>query len=166
MVAFAGEFEAGISSNGQTREHALLAYTLGVKQLVVGLNKQDDKNVNWSQERYDEISKNMQGYLKKIGYNPEKVPIVPLSGWTGENLIEPVGADHPLKKWYKGPSLLEALDNMDPPKRPTEKPLRLPLLSESAVRPRGILGKLMDDTPDMMMRVSGPFHFWVGGVVG
>ena len=127
LVAVAGEFEAGISSNGQTREHALLAYTLGVKQLVVGLNKQDDKNVNWSQERYDEISKNMQGYLKKIGYNPEKVPIVPLSGWTGENLIEPVGADHPLKKWYKGPSLLEALDNMDPPKRPTEKPLRLPL---------------------------------------
>jgi len=55
-----GEFEAGISSNGQTREHALLAYTLGVKQIVVGLNKQDDKNVNWSQERYDEITKNIK----------------------------------------------------------------------------------------------------------
>jgi len=122
-----GEFEAGISSNGQTREHALLAYTLGVKQLIVGLNKQDDKNVNWSKERYDEITKNMQGYLKKIGYNPEKVPMVPLSGWTGENLIEPVGGDHPLKKWYTGGSLLQALDNMDPPKRPTDKPLRLPL---------------------------------------
>jgi len=88
---------------------------------------QDDKNVNWSKDRYDEISKNMQGYLKKIGYNPEKVPIVPLSGWTGENLIEPVGADHPLKKWYTGGSLLQALDNMEPPKRPTDKPLRLPL---------------------------------------
>jgi elongation factor 1-alpha len=87
----------------------------------------DDKNVNWSKDRYDEISKNMQGYLKKIGYNPEKVPIIPLSGWTGENLIEPVGADHPLKKWYTGGSLLQALDNMEPPKRPTDKPLRLPL---------------------------------------
>jgi translation elongation factor EF-1alpha len=53
--------------------------------------------------------------------------MVPLSGWTGENLIDPVGDDHPLKKWYKGPSLLQALDAMDPPKRPTEKPLRLPL---------------------------------------
>ena len=89
--------------------------------------EQDDKNVNWSQERYDEICKNMQGYLKKIGYNPEKVPMVPLSGWTGENLIESVPEGHVLKKWYKGPSLLQALDNMEPPKRPTDKPLRLPL---------------------------------------
>jgi len=122
-----GEFEAGISTNGQTREHALLAYTLGVKQLIVGLNKQDDKNVNWSKDRYEEITKNMAGYLKKIGYNPEKVPMIPLSGWTGENLIEPVADGHELKKWYKGGSLLNALDNMEPPKRPTDKALRLPL---------------------------------------
>ena len=69
----------------------------------------------------------ISGYLKKIGYNPDKVPMIPLSGWTGENLIEPVPDGHELKKWYKGPSLLQALDEMEPPKRPTEKPLRLPL---------------------------------------
>lgn len=57
----------------ETKEHALLAYTLGVKQLIVGVNKMDDKNVEWSKDRYDEISKEMNGYLKKIGYNPEKV---------------------------------------------------------------------------------------------
>jgi len=122
-----GEFEAGISSNGQTREHALLAYTLGVRQLIVGLNKMDDKNVAWNKDRYEEIAKEMKGYLKKIGYNPEKVPMVPISGWTGDNLFEAVGDGHPLKKWYSGPCLLDALDNMEPPKRPTDKPLRLPL---------------------------------------
>ena len=53
--------------------------------------------------------------------------MIPLSGWTGENLIDPVEDGHVLKKWYKGGSLLQALDNMDPPKRPTDKPLRLPL---------------------------------------
>mmetsp|Transcript_18996 Transcript_18996/g.46672 ORF Transcript_18996/g.46672 Transcript_18996/m.46672 type:complete len:497 (-) Transcript_18996:92-1582(-) len=122
-----GEFEAGISSNGQTKEHALLAYTLGVKQLIVGVNKMDDKNVEWSKDRYEEIAKEMNGYLKKIGYNPEKVPKVPLSGWTGDNLFENPPGDHPLMKWYKGPSLLAALDDMEAPKRPTDKPLRLPL---------------------------------------
>ncbi|KAF6001567.1 hypothetical protein CCYA_CCYA13G3477 [Cyanidiococcus yangmingshanensis] len=122
-----GEFEAGISSNGQTREHALLAYTLGVKQMIVAVNKMDDKNVNWSQSRYDEITKELNLYLKKVGYNPDKVPKVPISGWTGDNLFERVPADHPLAKWYKGPALLEALDAIDPPKRPTDKPLRLPL---------------------------------------
>ena len=122
-----GEFEAGISANGQTREHALLAFTLGVRQMIVAVNKMDDKNVNWAQSRYDEISKELNLYLKKVGYNPDKVPKIPVSGWTGDNLFERVPADHALGKWYKGPCLLEALDAIEAPKRPTDKPLRLPL---------------------------------------
>jgi len=82
-----GEFEAGISKNGQTREHALLAYTLGVKQLVVAVNKMDDKSVNWSQDRYEEIKKEVGQYIKKIGYNPDKVNFVPISGWNGDNML-------------------------------------------------------------------------------
>ena len=65
-----GEFEAGISENGQTREHALLAYTLGVKQMIVLINKMDDKSTNWSQARYDEIQKELSSYLAKVGYKP------------------------------------------------------------------------------------------------
>lgn len=122
-----GEFEAGISQNGQTREHALLAFTLGVKQMIVACNKMDDKNVSWSQSRYEEIQKELDLYLKKVGYNPAKVPKIPSSGWTGDNLFERVAADHPLGKWYKGPCLLEALDAIEAPKRPLDKPLRLPL---------------------------------------
>jgi elongation factor 1-alpha len=118
-----GEFEAGISKNGQTREHALLAYTLGVKQMIVCVNKMDDKSVNWGQARYEEIKKEVSSYIKKIGYNPDKVPFVPISGWHGDNMLER-STNLP---WYKGPTLLEALDTIEPPKRPIDKPLRIPL---------------------------------------
>jgi len=118
-----GGFEAGISIEGQTKEHILLAYTLGVRQLVVCVNKMDDKLVNWSETRFNEIQKEVGQYLKKVGYNPDKIPFIPLSGWTGDNLIEK--SDN--LKWYKGPTLLEAFDNLIPPKRPFDKPLRVPL---------------------------------------
>jgi elongation factor 1-alpha len=123
IAAGQGEFEAGISKDGQTREHALLAFTMGVKQMVVAINKMDDKSVNWDQKRYEEIKKEVSDYLKKIGYNPDKVPFIPISGWFGDNMIEK--SDN--MKWYNGQTLLEALDVLEPPKRPKDKPLRLPL---------------------------------------
>jgi elongation factor 1-alpha len=118
-----GEFEAGIAKSGQTREHALLAFTLGVKQMIVAINKMDDKSVNWGKDRYDEIVKETSSFVKKIGYNPEKIPFVPISGWNGDNMLEK-STNLP---WYKGPTLLEALDAVQEPKRPTDKPLRIPL---------------------------------------
>ena len=118
-----GGFEAGISKDGQTREHALLAYTLGVKQMIVACNKMDDKTVTYAKARYEEVQKEVSAYLKKVGYNPDKVPFVPISGWVGDNMID--RSDN--LPWYKGPTLIEALDNLEPPKRPMDKPLRLPL---------------------------------------
>merc|ERR1711974_622 len=118
-----GEFEAGIDKNGQTREHALLAYTLGVKQMLVAVNKMDDKSVKFSQKRYDEIVGELKKYLKRVGYNPKNVPFIPISGWTGDNMLEA----SPNMKWYKGPCLIDALDSIEPPVRPIEKPLRIPL---------------------------------------
>jgi len=123
VAAGQGEFEAGISKTGQTREHALLAYTLGVKQLIVLVNKMDDKSVNWAESRYTEIKTEVSGFIKKIGYDPEKVSFVPISGWHGDNMIDRSAN----LTWYKGPTLLESLDNLIPPKRPVDKPLRLPL---------------------------------------
>ena len=127
-----GEFEAGISKDGQTREHALLAFTLGVKQLIVALNKMD--TTKWSEDRYNEIVKEVSSFIKKVGYNPKTVPFVPISGFNGDNMID-VSPNCP---WYKGwekegktkitgKTLLEAIDAIEPPTRPTEKPLRLPL---------------------------------------
>jgi len=118
-----GGFEAGISKDGQTREHALLAFTLGVKQMIVACNKMDDKTVKYDEARYKEIKSEVSAYLKKVGYKPMKIPFIPISGWEGDNMID----KSTNMSWYKGPYLLEALDNVNPPKRPTEKPLRLPL---------------------------------------
>jgi len=91
--------------------------------MIVVINKMDEKTVNWSEDRFNEIQKEMQEYLKKVGYNPEKVPFLPISGWHGDNMMEKSAN----LKLFKGPTLLEALDAIIPPKRPTEKPLRLPL---------------------------------------
>lgn len=84
-----GEFEAGISKNGQTREHALLAFTLGVKQLIVGVNKIDSTEPPYSEKRFEEIKKEVGAYVKKVGYNPKAVAFVPISGWHGDNMMEP-----------------------------------------------------------------------------
>lgn len=105
VAAGVGEFEAGISKNGQTREHALLAYTLGVKQLIVGVNKMDSTEPPYSQKRYEEIVKEVSTYIKKIGYNPDTVAFVPISGWNGDNMLEPssnVGLTFVyIKKWLQ-----------------------------------------------------------------
>merc|ERR1712130_187272 len=69
------------------------------------------------------IKDELTTYLKKVGYNPAKIEFIPISGWVGDNMIE--HSDN--MPWYKGPFLLEALDNLNPPNRPSDKALRLPL---------------------------------------
>lgn len=86
VSANTGEFEAGISTNGQTREHALLAYTLGVKQMIVAVNKMD--MAAYGECRFEEIKKELEGYIKKVGYNPKKVLFIPISGFQGDNMTE------------------------------------------------------------------------------
>jgi len=116
-----GGFEGGWASEGQTKEHALLAFTLGVNQMIVALNKMD--SCQYSESRYNDIKEEVSGYLKKVGYKPAKMSFVPISGWVGDNMID----KSTNMAWYKGPFLLEALDLVTPPERPTSKPLRLPL---------------------------------------
>merc|ERR1712018_872893 len=134
VAAGTGEFEAGISKNGQTREHALLAYTLGVKQMIIGVNKMDNTEPPYSKDRFEEIKKEVTTYIKKIGYNPVTVPFVPISGFQGDNMIEKsdkmswfAGWKVEKPKAASGTTLLEDLDSIIPPQRPTDKPLRLPL---------------------------------------
>jgi len=118
-----GEFEAGIGRGGQTREHAFLAFTLGINQMVVAINKMDDASVNWSQERFEEVKNEIARMLSMAGFKVEKIPFVPTSGWLGDNLIK-LSEKMP---WYKGPTLYEALDVFQVPTKPIEKPLRLPV---------------------------------------
>jgi elongation factor 1-alpha len=118
-----GEFEAGIDEQGQTREHALLAFTLGVKQLIVIVNKMDSESVKYSEERFNEIKEAVTQFLKRIGWKTENIPFIPISGWTGDNMLE----SSPNMPWYKGKCLIEQLDAIQEPERPSDKPLRVPL---------------------------------------
>jgi elongation factor 1-alpha len=118
-----GEFEAGIGPGGQTREHAFLAFTLGVRQVIVAVNKMDDITVNWNKERYEEIKNEVTRMLKMVGFKVDKVHFVPTSGWTGDNLIKKSDK----MPWYTGPTLMEALDLLEVPPKPTDKPLRVPV---------------------------------------
>eukprot|EP01111_Echinosteliopsis_oligospora_P019544 TRINITY_DN9503_c0_g1_i1.p1 TRINITY_DN9503_c0_g1~~TRINITY_DN9503_c0_g1_i1.p1 ORF type:complete len:436 (+),score=96.52 TRINITY_DN9503_c0_g1_i1:51-1358(+) len=121
VAAAEGEFEVGIAKGGQTREHALLAFTLGIKQMIVVINKMDDKSVQWNQKRYDTIVTEVSAFLKKVGYNPWKILFIPISGWHGDNLT-----DRSLHSpWYKGPTLIEAFDNVATPQRVIDRPLRI-----------------------------------------
>merc|ERR1711959_744873 len=86
-------------------------------------NKMDDKSVNYQEGRFREIEKEVRTIVKKYGYNPDKVNFVPISGWHGDNMVDRTDK----MPWYKGPTLLEALDDIKPPKRPMDKPLRVPL---------------------------------------
>jgi elongation factor 1-alpha len=103
--------------------------------MIVGVNKMDTTDPPFSQARFEEIQKEVSAYIKKIGFNPTAVPFVPISGWNGDNMLEPSSNMTWWKGWniekkgnkISGKTLLEALDAMDPPQRPTNKPLRLPL---------------------------------------
>lgn len=138
-----GGFEAAIAKadpkagveEGQTRQHARLLYLLGVEQIVVGVNKMD--SCNWSEERFNEIKAEFVKMLQLVGYKPKKVPFIPYSGFSGDNLVD----RSEKAPWYKGweaninpkekihgYTIYDALNNFfKPPKRHPEAPLRLPI---------------------------------------
>ncbi len=124
-----GEFEAGMSPEGQTREHAILAKTMGINQLIVAVNKMDATDPPWSQKRYEQIKTILGKFLKSLGYDISKIPFIPVSAWTGDNLIE----RSPNMPWYDGPTLVEALDMLEPPPKPVDKPLRIPIQDVYAI---------------------------------
>lgn len=117
-----GEFETGFEAGGQTREHILLIRSLGVSQLLVAVNKMD--NVKWSEERFHVIQSKLTAFLRTVGYIENDVTFVPCSGLSGENLTS-LPESHALKKWYKGSTLMDVIDNFQPPERSVNKPLRM-----------------------------------------
>lgn len=99
-----GEFEAGFEKDGQTREHAQLAKSLGVQKLVIIVNKMDD--CKWSKDRFDQIQTGLKPFLHATGYTDNDLIWVPIAGLTGDNIQEK--SDN--GKWYTGPTLIEILD--------------------------------------------------------
>lgn len=123
-----GEFEAGFDRNGQTREHAIIAKTLGVKKMIVVVNKMDEQTVMWNEDRFKEIKQKLSQFLKSKGYSSKDVAWIPISGISGANLKDRVKPEE--CSWYKGPSLLECLDSLPAMSKNIMAPLRMPVLDK------------------------------------
>ncbi|KAI4545429.1 eukaryotic peptide chain release factor GTP-binding subunit ERF3B [Budorcas taxicolor] len=134
-----GEFETGFEKGGQTREHAMLAKTAGVKYLIVLINKMDDPTVNWSIERYEECKEKLVPFLKKVGFSPKKdIHFMPCSGLTGANIKE----QSDFCPWYTGLPFIPYLDNMPNFNRSIDGPIRLPIVDKYKDMGTVVLGKL------------------------
>ncbi|KAJ3065749.1 translation termination factor GTPase eRF3, partial [Quaeritorhiza haematococci] len=140
-----GEFETGFERGGQTREHAMLAKTAGVRRLIVVVNKMDDPTVGWAKERYDECVTKILPFLKQVGYNPKTdLDIMPVSGFTGANLKDRI--DSKVCPWYSGPSLLELLDDIKLTDRKYDAPLMMPIADKFKDMGTVITGKIESGT--------------------
>lgn len=137
-----GEFETGFERGGQTREHAMLAKTSGVKHMVVLINKMDDSTVNWDESRYNECKDKLLPYLKKCGFKPEELYFMPCSGYTGTFLTKDRIPDESMCSWYRGPSFLEYIDSLPPQPRSDEGPFRLPVVDKYKDMGTVVLGKV------------------------
>ncbi|MFC2153948.1 translation elongation factor EF-1 subunit alpha [Candidatus Altiarchaeota archaeon] len=105
----------------QTKEHAFLAKTLGVNQLLIVINKMDA--IKYDEARFNEVKEQVSNLLKTIGYKPEDIPFIPLSAYEGDNITKK--SDN--TPWYKGDPFVTLIDGFKPPDKPTDKPLRLPV---------------------------------------
>jgi len=121
LSAKEGETDSAVAPGGQAREHAFLLKTLGVSQIILAINKMDDSK--FSEDAYKIAKEKGEKLVKSVGYKIENVPAIPVSGWTGENLVKK-SENMP---WYKGKTLLEAFDDFTVPEKPVGKPLRLPI---------------------------------------
>ncbi|MFB6241585.1 MAG: translation elongation factor EF-1 subunit alpha [Candidatus Nanosalina sp.] len=128
MITGASQADAGVlvvaADDGiqpQTKEHAYLSKTLGIDQLVVAVNKMD--LVDYGEDDFNEIKDDVSEMLQGVGFDPSNIPFVPVSSFEGEGVAET--SDE--MGWYDGPSLLDALDNLEEPEKPEELPLRAPI---------------------------------------
>jgi len=136
-----GEFETGFEKGGQTREHATLVKTAGVKKLLVLVNKMDEPTVKWDKSRYDEIVEKVGPFLRQCGFNLKSdVYFMPVSGFTGANLKDPMTKD--VCPWYDGPSLLQFLDNMPSIDRRLNGPFLMPISGKFREMGTVITGKI------------------------
>ncbi len=105
----------------QTKEHMFLSMTLGIKQIIIAVNKMDMEN--YSEERFNEVKEEVSVLLKSIGRDPATVPFIPISAFEGDNIKE--NSDN--MTWYKGDALIPALDKLTAPEKPIDLPLRVPI---------------------------------------
>lgn len=109
--------------NAQTKEHAYLAKVLGVQQIIVAVNKMDISGVDYKEARYNQVKAEVETLLKTVGYKTDQIPFVAMASFKGDNVSKKTAT----MPWYKGPTLLEAMNALKIPEKPTKLPLRLPI---------------------------------------
>lgn len=135
-----GEFEAGFEKGGQTREHAMLAKTLGIKKIVIVINKMDEATVKWNKTRYEQIVVKLAEYFKNLGYRSDDLVFLPISAITGANVIEPLKPE--VCSWFKGKSLIQVLDSIEIEGRNPRGPVRMPIMDKYFDRGICLVGKV------------------------
>jgi elongation factor 1-alpha len=128
MITGASQADAGVlvvdCVNGvqaQTKEHVFLARTLGVNQMIIAVNKMD--MAGYDQAKFEKVKTEVIALLKSVGYKPDEIPFVPLASLVGENVVKKTEK----MAWYKGKTLLETLDDLKLPEKPTNLPMRMPI---------------------------------------
>ena len=109
--------------NAQTKEHVFLARTLGVGQLIVAVNKMDISGVDYKEERFNKVKEEVTALIKSVGYKPDAVQFIAIASLKGDNIVK----KSENMSWYSGATLLEAINNLNPPEKPTDLPLRMPI---------------------------------------
>jgi elongation factor 1-alpha len=121
LSAKEGETDTAVAPGGQAREHAFLLKTLGVNQIIIAINKMDVSN--YSEDAFKAAKEKGEKLVKSVGYKIDSVPVVPVSGWKGDNLVK----KSENMKWWTGKTLLETFDEFKMPEKPIGKPLRVPI---------------------------------------
>lgn len=128
MITGASQADAGVlvvaandGINSQTKEHVFLSRTLGVKQLIIAINKMDLQD--WSEDRFNAVKAEVSTLLKSVGYNPETIPFVPIASLKGDNVFE----KSTNMSWYTGKTIFECMNDLEVPEKPTTLPLRMPI---------------------------------------
>ncbi|VVT56983.1 uncharacterized protein SAPINGB_P005470 [Magnusiomyces paraingens] len=125
-------FESGFFSDGQTREHAIVARSLGIEQIVVAVNKLDA--MDWSEARFQAIEEQLGAFLQRVGFQSENTTFVPCSGLSGVNVTgKKQKLPEELSSWYKGLSVLEALEAQELPERDYAAPFRMRVIDVEAM---------------------------------
>jgi elongation factor 1-alpha len=109
--------------NAQTREHVYLSKTMGIGQLIVAINKMDISGVEWAESRFNEVKDEVSTLIASVGFKPAETKFIPIASLVGDN----VAKKSENMPWYTGQTILEAMDDIVPPEKPTDLPLRLPI---------------------------------------
>ena len=158
MITGASQADAGVlvvaADDGvmpQTKEHVFLSKTLGINQLIVAINKIDV--VDYSEDKFNELKEEVSNLIKTVGFKPDEVPFIPLSAFEGDNIKE-ASENTP---WYKGDSLIDALDKLTPPEKPTDLPLRVPIQDVYSIT--GV-GTVPVGEMDLELKITGEFNVY------